>query len=266
MRKKTSKLIISLMVACTILFAFSISGFALSAVKSSNSEPTVTLNKTGNEKVGFSFNRDNADLFDNFKGVMPGDKLTQDIYVENKADGISGSTSFEIYLYAENGEISNLVNGKTPDDLFSKIKFKVNMDGKELELKKTDDNVNGVNLGNFDLNESKKLQVTMEVPIELGNEYQNAEGKINWYFYAQQGESEDIVDPDVPLDNSPEDKPVKPSDEKTPPLEEIKDEAIPLESIPKTNDNSSLIFFGVIALVAVAGVVSLNVVRKKKKN
>lgn len=263
MKKKSSKVIISLMVACTILFACSLSGFALTVVDETNSEPTVTLGAVSSDSVGFSFNRDDTDLFDNFKDVVPGDVLTQSIFVQNKASSISGSTTFEIYLYAENGEISNSEDGDTPDDLFDQITFTVTENGQTLELKKTDDTSKGVSLGTFDLDDIKQIDITMEVPLELGNEYQNAIGTINWYFYAEQVEEEEIEDDDTPLDN-PEDEEI--DEDEVPALEEIIDETIPLESLPKTNDNSKLIVFAGLGVVSAVGIITLNAMRRKTKN
>lgn len=252
MKRKAYKIIISSMFVTGILFATSIAGFALTATKQVTEGPAVTLANKTSGGVEFTFNRPDTDLFDNFKGVVPGDVLTQEITVKDNTKNISGGSAFNIYLYAENCEKERIGGGDpVPEDLFEKLKFTVTKDGTQLDLKKTGADSKGVNLGKFSYGDAKKLTVTLNVPIELGNEYQNCKGKINWYFYAEQVADEVIVDPNLPIN--------------PPPFENIDDNKVPLNSLPKTGDDSNIFVLAIVAGCCVVAIAALNVVRIKSK-
>lgn len=252
MKRKAYKLIISSMIVTGMLFAGSVAGFALTVAGNAADNPTVTLSPKNSGGVEFTFNRPDTDLFDNFKDVVPGDELSQTIVVKHDAQNISGGSDFNIYLYAENSDKERIGGGDAvPDDLFEKIKLTVTKDGNALELKKTGNDSKGVSLGKFSYGDAQNLSVKLSVPIELGNEYQNCKGKVNWYFYAEQVADEIIDDPDTPLN--------------PPPFETIEDNKVPLNSLPKTGDNSNIFIFAIVAGCCVVAIVALNVVRIKTR-
>lgn len=130
-----------------------------------------------------------TDLFGGFKDVMPGDVLTQTIEVRNQA---SGPDYVDIYLRAKphDGSIvagDGRVAGVTMSEFLSKLSLKVYQDGKmiyDASPGALDVNAEPVLLGSFDYNTSAVITVELAVPIELGNEYANKTGVVDWVFFA----------------------------------------------------------------------------------
>ena len=136
-----------------------------------------------------------SDLFDNFKGVMPGDVLEQKIIVTNKTDDCD---YVKIYMRAvAHDEVKNPLSETVADatdivsmqDFLSQLSMKI-WNGSELIYEATPDELDGlaenVLLGSFELGESTELTVELTVPIELGNEYANRVGEVDWVFVAEE--------------------------------------------------------------------------------
>ena len=179
-----------------------------------------------------------TDLFDGFKGVMPGDTLTQTIEVRNR---FLNTGSVKIYLRAvAHDEQTNPLSKEvaatgetvaTMSDFLSKLYMEVwqgserIFTGSPTEL---DGLKNNVLLANVPRGKSVELTVKLQVPAELGNEYANRVGEVDWVFTAEE------LDP---------------------------------QGNPKTGDTSNLtlwIVVMVVCLVAVA-VVAFLILKKKKK-
>ena len=90
----------------TLIFAVSLGNTALAANQLINHESTVTIIET-DEGLRYTFDGEDNNLFENFAGVMPGDKLSQTITV--RADD-GNRESYRVYLYAR-------VCGYVPDTL-----------------------------------------------------------------------------------------------------------------------------------------------------
>lgn len=142
----------------------------------------------------FVFLPESGDLFQNFKGVMPGDELSQDIFITN-----NGENEVVIYLRAEVPEDSNkgflnqmtlTVYGFNGEKIF------------EDQAGSTGSLTDGYTLGTIAPGEKGKLVAKLRVPIEMDNEYQKQLGKVSWIFSVE--ELEDIPDEPVPTtgDNS----------------------------------------------------------------
>ena len=120
-----------------------------------------------------------TDLFADLKGVMPGDTLTQQITVKNEA---SQKVKVKIYLRSLGAHDDSV-------DFLSELTLKV---------KKSDDNemaymfdatasesaglTDWVYLGTLYSGGEVNLDVELLVPTELGNEFQDQVGYIDWEF------------------------------------------------------------------------------------
>ncbi len=162
---------------------------------------------TGHNIFGFGPGSEysKTDLFDNFKGAMPGDVLTQEITVSNTARCCD---FIRVYLRAEtHSEKGNPLSSKvsasgetvaTMKEFLSKLSMKV-YNGEKLIYRASPDELGGLEenvlLGKLRKNQDLNLTVELSVPAELGNEYANRVGEVDWVF---QVEEFDDKNPDVP--------------------------------------------------------------------
>lgn len=158
-----------------------------------------------------------TDLFDNFKDVMPGDKLTENIQVRNEASDCDYIKLYmRVVVHDENdnpltySEAFENADGKvqanvfvqrdetvaTMQDFLSQLTMHI-YNGNELIYNASPDEagalVNNVLLGTLNKGESLNLKVELDVPIELGNEYANRVGEIDWVFLAECFEYEKLT-------------------------------------------------------------------------
>lgn len=141
-----------------------------------------------------------TDLFPEFKGVMPGDALTQKITVKNNADN-----SVKVKIY-----IRSLGAHKDSVEFISLLGLKV-VKSEENEMAYMFDAAAGetahltdwVCLGTLYSGGKVNLDVTLNVPIELDNDFQNKIGYLDWEFMIEEFPVED-TDPKPPQtgDNS----------------------------------------------------------------
>ena len=116
-----------------------------------------------------------TDLFENFKNIMPGDEITETIEVINNSNN---RKKVKIYMKALGSQ-----NGS--DAFLSQLHLTVKEGGKVLfnsAANRTDQLSNWVLLGEFNYGDKKTLDLTLSVPIELNNDYQNAIGYLSWSF------------------------------------------------------------------------------------
>lgn len=135
-----------------------------------------------------------TDLFSEFKNVMPGDHLTQKITVKSN---ISDETKAKIYIRsrgaAEGGEafLSQLgIRVAVAQDNVMGYMF----DAAASETAQLSD---WVLLGTLYSGGKVDLEVTLDVPITMGNEFQNAIGYLQWEFKVEEFPKED-TDPTPP--------------------------------------------------------------------
>lgn len=147
---------------------------------------SVTYDGEAKDFVFLPGNQDSpADLFENFKSVMPGDVLTDSIVVRN--DG-SGDIKVKLYVRA--------VETAGDEEFLSKLRLKVEQGGGTLlangpasdKMKLKD----WVYLGTFYPGESATLDLALEVPIELDDSFRNAAASINWEFKAEELPAKEI--------------------------------------------------------------------------
>ena len=216
MMKKTIRVLATIL-ACVMLSAV----LALGASAESN----VTYNgSSGTFIFAPGSEQSPTDLFTDFKGVMPGDKITQQIFINNDVDN---GVKVTLYVRAL-GETEGADSKGFLEQLTITVAAK---DGEELfkapanEPAPVDD---WVCLGTFYSGAAVTLDVTLNVPLEMGNDTQNAIGFVDWEFKAEEY-------PPEPDDPTP------------------------------TGDNSRIAIFACIAIVSVVAVAVVVVKTKRRE-
>ncbi len=188
MLKRVSSLVLALM----LVLSLSVAAFAVE-------KPSVTYD--GHKLLNFNSPDQTytfTDLFGNFKGVMPGDTLTETIPVRNNA---SCCDYVKIYMYAlphdpESNDIHNSVaedkeTVASMEDFLSQLHMTVtSSQGNKLLFDASPDQAaqleKKVLLGAFAKGQGTDLVVTLEVPLTLGNEYAFREGEVDWVFVVEE--------------------------------------------------------------------------------
>ena len=167
-----------------------------------------------------------SDLFPNFKGVMPGDTLTQKITVRNDA---SEEVKVKIYL-------RSLGANEASEEFLSQLRLKVQKSNNntmaymfDAEASESAQLSDWVCLGVLYSGGEVNLDLLLEVPVEMGNEFQNQVGYLDWEFMI-------------------EEFPIGPNDPKP----------------PKTGDNSNLLLW--TGLFVGAGVLFIILLPWRKKD
>ncbi|MBE6572876.1 MAG: hypothetical protein E7652_00610 [Ruminococcaceae bacterium] len=124
-----------------------------------------------------------TDLFTSFKDVMPGDKLTDSIKVVNEK---VKDVKIKLYVRALDTSMAE----ESDDEFLSKLKLTVKQNGdsvlfdapanEEAQLK------DWVYLGTIYSGGEITLDLTLDVPEELNNEYMNTLGYVDWEFKADE--------------------------------------------------------------------------------
>ncbi len=168
-----------------------------------------------------------TDLFPNFKGVMPGDTLTQKITVKNDADN---KVKVKIYIrslgaHEDSKEFLSQLGLKVAKSENNEMAYMFDAAANE-----TAQLTDWVYLGTLYSGGEVNLDVTLNVPVELDNEFQNKIGYLDWEFMI-------------------EEFPVEPDDPKP----------------PQTGDNSNIGLWIAIMLCSLFMMIILLVWRKKDK-
>lgn len=161
-----------------------------------------------------------TDLFDNFKGVMPGDSLTQKITIKND---VSKKSNVKVYLRS--------LGAKEDSEAFlSQMNLTVEQNNDDIlfsaPANETADLTDWVCLGTYASGAEVELSLTLDVPVEMDNTFQNAVGSLSWEF---------------------------------------KVEEIPTEGQPDTDDNLGMLLYVGIGFIVIAAVLIVFFVFKKKK-
>lgn len=124
-----------------------------------------------------------SDLFPNFKGVMPGDTLTQKITVKNDADN---KVKVKIYIRSLGAHEDSL-------EFLSQLGLKVaKSEDNEMAYmfdaaaNETAQLTDWVYLGMLYSSGEVNLDVTLDIPTSLDNEYQSKIGYLDWEFMIEE--------------------------------------------------------------------------------
>ena len=203
MKKMTNRLL-SLGLVLIAVAVLTIPVLAADAVVRRDGTSGLVIETTGS---GYT----DTDLFGNFKNVMPGDELTENITIKNN---VSGFDYVKLYIRAEaHDEEGNPLTYSEPfeneeghdqanidgvrdetvvtmADFLSKLTMEVylvNADGTKQSIfsaspDETAQVTDNVLLGTFAKGKSAKLEAVLHVPAELGNEYAYRVGEVDWLF------------------------------------------------------------------------------------
>ncbi len=124
-----------------------------------------------------------TDLFPDFKDVMPGDTFTQNITVTN-----NGYAKYKALIY-----MRALGAHEESNDFLSQLKLNVEVVKYpaseylfDAPANQTASLTDWVLIGSLYRNGTVELKVTLEVPRELDNKYQNQIGYLDWEFLAEE--------------------------------------------------------------------------------
>ena len=182
-----------------VCLAVAILGGALTVFSlATGNQPTVTYD---HEQKGFIFENvakmegnEYPNLFTDFQNMMPGDAETQDIRVQ--VENVDKGTVY-MYLRTEltwEDNLDEITDAEAEgyqditdyeiqmEEALKQVKLVVSQEGKELTEASL---AEGVLLGKFRNDDKTDLQVTLEIPLEAGNELANLYGEIGWVFTAE---------------------------------------------------------------------------------
>lgn len=121
-----------------------------------------------------------TDIFANYKGVMPGDQLTQTIHVKND---VKDNVKVKLYMRSLGAQLDT-------DDFLKQMTLTVKENGKsklfDAPANETAQLTDWVCLGTIYPDGEVMLDVTLNVPLSMGNNCQEQIGYLDWQFMAEE--------------------------------------------------------------------------------
>ena len=170
------KKIITILITLAVLFSSTVTVFAADGKVTYSGNAGNFVFEPGSE-------HSLTDLFPNFKGVMPGDTLTQKITVKNDADN---KVKVKIYIrslgaHEDSVEFLSRLGLKVAKSEENKMAYMFDAAANEA-AQLTD----WVCLGTLYSGGEVNLDVTLNVPTSLDNEFQNKIGYLDWEFMIEE--------------------------------------------------------------------------------
>lgn len=163
-----------------------------------------------------------SSLFENFQNVMPGDTLTEQIEIRNTSQN---GSYIRLYLRALGAQ-------EGTDEFLSQMNLTVKHNGAntlfEAPVNETAQLTDWVYLGAMHSGGTATLDVTLEVPITMGNDFQHQIGYFDWEFMAEE----------IPAEENP----------------------------PQTGDTAEIFLYSGLIILCLAAIILLLLAGKKKKN
>ncbi|MBQ1218250.1 MAG: hypothetical protein IIX85_09880 [Clostridia bacterium] len=217
MNRKLTVLVVMLIVGA-LLFGFSVSASA----------GTVTYDGDS-KKFVFSPGSKHSptDLFSEFKDLMPGDSVKQDVTVKNAA---SNDVKIKLYVRSKGAD-------EASKEFLSKLQLNVaKAENNEMaymfdaSADQTAGMTDWVLLGTLYSGGEVNLVLNLQIPIDLNDSFQNAIGKIDWEFKV-------------------EEFPIEPDDPKP----------------PQTDDDNTMYLFAIPAIISVLCLIPV-ILKKRRRS
>lgn len=206
------KRIVSFLLVLVMMLSLSVTAYA--------AETGVVEYRKKNFFFGPGSLHSDTDLFPELKDVMPGDHLTQQVKISHKG---SKAVNIRVYIKAEGSDVN--------PDFIKQMALNVQYKGGDIlyeadEYDATD--VSGwVRLATLAPGKSCTLDLTLDVPAEMDNEYAEQLGTVIWKFKVEE----------IPIDTTN----------------------------AKTGDTSNITLWATVLAVSAVALVVLLIVSKKKK-
>jgi len=214
--KRILKLLTMAMTMAALLCALVVPAFAAGSVTYDGDANKFIFAPGGEESP--------TNLFGNFQNVMTGDTRTEQILIKNDT---SNKIKIKVYMRSLGAQDGT-------DDFLSQLKLTVQQAGDSVlfaaPANETAQLTDWVYLGTVYSGGKIALNVTLEVPITMGSEYQNKVGYLDWQIKI-------------------EELPVDPSDPQA----------------PKTGDTNEVFLYSGLLVVSVVALIVLLLIGKRKK-
>lgn len=230
--KKFFRMTALVLVACLMLASVSVIADTLPIVDFTGSEDE------------FVFTPESTDIFTNFKGVMPGDSLTQQVIVRNSSD-----MDVNIYMRAEAVDAVDaeflsyftltVLNGDSP--IF------------DAPANEQDGLAENVLLGELSSGSELTLDILLQASLLLGDEFQNYSGRIIWVF---------TID-EIPTETPPPSDTPAPTETPTPPVTQEPPTDEPTTPPSPPTGGNSYVLIGLVLMV-IGGAIAVAVCTRRR--